>query len=81
MLSVGLSEIVMVVIVSVLALKPAQMIDAVKMCRSLWVDWCRWRAGFETKQLQMEKEEALAKRTALAASVSDVSDLLDKNHE
>lgn len=81
MLSVGLSEIVMVIVVSVLALKPEQMVDAVKMCRSLWVDWCRCRASFETKQLQLEKEDALAKRTALAASVSDVSDLLDKPHE
>jgi hypothetical protein len=77
MLSIGLSEILLVIVVAIVALKPQQMIESVKMFRTLWADWTRWRAGFEATQLKAEKETELLKRTLLAAKVSDVSDLLN----
>jgi hypothetical protein len=76
MFSVGLSEVIVVCVVAVLALKPEQMIHATKMCRKLWADWNAWRASFDVEQLRLEKERALAERIANASTVSDVSDLL-----
>lgn len=76
MLSVGLGEIIVVLIVSVLVLKPEQMVDALKMFRSLRSQWRSWRAQFDAEQIRIEKEQDLARRTAIAAKVSDVSDLL-----
>ncbi len=81
MFSVGFSEIVMVLVVTVLALKPEQMLQATKMCRKLWVDWCAWRAKFDAEQLRIEKERQLAERIKAAAGVSDVSDLLSQKTE
>lgn len=81
MFSVGFAEILVVAIVAVLVLKPAQMVDAVKMCRGMMREWRAWRARFDAEQVQLEKEHALAERTARAAKVSDVSDLLDKKNE
>ena len=77
MFSVGFAEIIVVVIVAVLVLKPEQMVNALQMCRSLMREWRTWRAQFDAEQLRLEKEYALAERTARAAKVSDVSDLLE----
>lgn len=81
MFSVGLGEIVLVGIVGVLVLKPAQMMDAVKTCRGLLREFREWRAKFDADQIRQEKEAALAQRIAEAAKVSDVSDLLQDKHD
>ena len=77
MFSVGLGEILVVLIVAVLVLKPEQMVDALKTFRSLRLQWRSWRAQFDAEQVRLEKEHDLAVRTAIAAKVSDVSDLLE----
>ncbi|MFI4956565.1 MAG: hypothetical protein ACHQAX_05100 [Gammaproteobacteria bacterium] len=76
MFSVGFAEILVVVIVAVVVLKPEQMVDALKTFRSLRLQWRSWRAQFDAEQIRLEKEHDLAVRTAVAAKVSDVSDLI-----
>lgn len=76
MFSVGLGEIVIVLVVAVVVLKPEQMVDALKTFRSLRMQWRTWRAQFDAEQIRLEKEQDLAIRTAIAAKVSDVADLV-----
>lgn len=76
MFSVGFGEILVVLIVAVLVLKPEQMVDTFKMFRSLRAQWHTWRSQYDADQQRLQKEQELAARTALAAKVSDVSDLL-----
>lgn len=77
MFSVGMAEVLVVIIVAVLVLKPEQMVDAMNMCRGMMREWRAWRARFDAEQVRLEKEHALAERIARAAAVSDVSDLLE----
>lgn len=78
--SIGLSELVLIVIIAVLVLKPEQMVSAwLQVKRSLF-KVRTYTNALEQEYLQSQKQKALSERIAQAAKVSDVSDLMN-DHE
>lgn len=78
--SVGLSELILVIIIAVLVLKPDQMVSAWMQVKRALFKVRTYTHSLEQEYLQAQKQQALADRIAQAAKVSDVSDLM-KDHE
>lgn len=78
--SVGLSELILVIIIAVLVLKPAQMVSAWMQVKRALFKVRTYTNSLEQEYLQAQKQQALSDRIAQAAKVSDVSDLM-KDHE
>ena len=78
--SIGLSELIVVVIIAVLVLKPEQMVSAWMQVKRALFKVRTYTNTLEQEYIQAQKELALTQRIAQAAKVSDVTDLM-KNHE
>lgn len=78
--SVGLSELILVIIIAVLVLKPEQMISAWMQAKRALFKVRTYTNSLEQEYNQAQKQQALSDRIAQAAKVSDVSDLMN-DHE
>lgn len=78
--SIGLSELVLVIIIAVLVLKPEQMVSAWMQVKRTLFKVRTYTNTLEQEYLQAQKHKALSDRIAQAAKVSDVSDLMN-DHE
>lgn len=76
MLSIGFFELVVVVIVAVLALKPEQLAQSIKAMRRGLLKVRQYTSSLEQDILAEEKQLQLTQRIQAASKVSDVSDLL-----
>lgn len=74
--TIGLSELILVLVIAVLVLKPAQMVSAFMQIKRALFKVRSYGHALEAEYLQTQKEQALAARIKQAAKVSDVSDLL-----
>jgi Sec-independent protein translocase protein TatA len=78
--SIGVSELILVIVIAVLVLKPTQMVSAWLQCKRALFKVRTYTNTLEQEYLHTQKQQALSDRIAKAAKVSDVSDLMN-DHE
>jgi Sec-independent protein translocase protein TatA len=77
-LSIGFFELIVVVVVAVLALKPQQLANMIKTFRRSLLKVRQYTSLLEQDILAEEQQAALQQRIQAASKVSDVSDLLSE---
>lgn len=78
--TIGVSELILVIIIAVLVLKPEQMGSAWLQVKRALFKVRQYTNTLEQEYIQEQKQKKLADRIAQAAKVSDVSDLMN-DHE
>jgi Sec-independent protein translocase protein TatA len=74
--SIGFFELLLIALVAVLALKPAQLKQSIQTFRRSLLKVRQYTSQLEQEILAEEKQIALQHRIEAASKVSDVSDLL-----
>lgn len=81
-MGIGFFELVVIVVVAVLALKPEQLASSIKSFRRNLLKVRQYTASLEQDILAETKQAELLLRIEAASKVSDVSDLLpEPNNE
>jgi Sec-independent protein translocase protein TatA len=80
-LSIGFFELVMIVLVAVLALKPEQLAASIKKFRRSLLKIRQYTSKLEQDILAQEQQSLLHERIQAASKVSDVSDLLQESKD
>lgn len=80
-MGIGFFEIVVIVVVAVLALKPAQLANAIKTVRRTLLKVREYTSTLEKEIIYEEQQLDLQKRIEAASKVSDVSDLISESKD
>lgn len=81
MLSIGFFEIMLLLVLALFVLKPAQLASTAKLFGRLLFKVRSYTSELEHNYLNQEKELELQQRIENAAKVSDVSDLVTEADE
>lgn len=79
--SIGFFELLLIALVAVLALKPAQLKQSIQTFRRSLLKLRQYTSQLEQDILAEEKQSELQRRIEAASKVSDVSDLLPGPHD
>jgi Sec-independent protein translocase protein TatA len=80
-LGIGFFELVLVLVVAVLALKPEQLAGAIRSFRRSLLKVREYTASLEKEIIYEEQQIDLQKRIEAASKVSDVSDLISESKD
>lgn len=78
-MSIGFFELLMIALVTLLALKPAQLAKLMSTLRSTLLKIRQYTGSLEQSILAEEQQRELQRRIEAASKVSDVSDLLPES--